>query len=85
MRAPLAVALRREAAIAAALSAQRQTLAATLIQGGLLDRRTERSTTERRAILDAAADRCARRIDELTRSQRTIAGDQQLVFAVLLG
>ena len=85
MRVPLATAVGREGAIAAAVAAQQHSVASALVQGGLFDRRLERQTTERRAVLEVAAARSARRADELVRSRLARIGEEHLVFAVIVG
>ena len=54
IRAPAALALDREHAIARDIERRHARMAATLIQGALFDRRTEREATAQRELLDEA-------------------------------
>jgi hypothetical protein len=83
-RIPLTTAIARERAIAATLAAQHATLATSLIQRGLFDRRAERRSAEQREIIADGANRSAERLDELLRWQTPAATERHLVFAVLL-
>lgn len=85
MRLPLATAMARERAIAARLAAQQRTLATSLIQRGLFNRRAEREAGQWRTVVGVAVDRSAARVADLVRSQSATAADRQLVFAVILG
>jgi hypothetical protein len=67
IRAPAALALDREHAIARDIDRRHARMAATLIQGALFDRRTEREATSQRELIDEAMSRCHTRIGELHR------------------
>ena len=67
IRAPAALALDREHAIARDIDRRHARMAATLIQGALFDRRTEREATSQRELIDEAMSRCHTRIAELHR------------------
>jgi superfamily II DNA or RNA helicase len=67
IHAPVALALDREHAIARDIDRRHARMAATLIQGALFDRRTEREAHSQRELIDQALGRCHRRIAELHR------------------
>jgi superfamily II DNA or RNA helicase len=67
IRAPAALAMDRERAIARDIDRRHARMAATLIQGALFDRRTERDATSQRELIDEAMSRCHQRIAELHR------------------
>jgi superfamily II DNA or RNA helicase len=78
----IALARRREDALAGALTAERARLAAALLQPGLFDRRAERTSAAQMAVLDEAVAACRARVEELARSGSTVAGPYRLAFAV---
>jgi len=80
---PLALASRREQAIADAIAAQRARLSASLLQRGLFDRRAERLLAAQGAVLDEALDRCRARIGEIARTERVVVERLRLAFAVI--
>jgi hypothetical protein len=65
-------ALQREGAIARALERHHARLAASLLQGGLFDRRTEREAAAQRELLEMALTRCRTRTDELQQRQAAV-------------
>jgi hypothetical protein len=67
IRAPVVLALDREHAIARDIDRRHARMAASLIQGALFDRRTEREATAQRELIDQALSRCHTRIAELHR------------------
>lgn len=69
MHTPLQLWLRREHALATALTASRARLSAGLLQLGLFDRRIERAAAAQDALLDAALSRSAARRDRLDASR----------------
>ena len=83
LKAPLDLALRREQAITAALTAERARLSAALLQPGLFDRRAERLLAAQSAVLDEALERCRVRIEEIVRTGRLVVERQRLAFAVI--
>ena len=62
-------ALEREDAIARALERHHARLAASLLQGGLFDRRTERDAAAQRELLEMALTHCRTRTEELRQRQ----------------
>jgi superfamily II DNA or RNA helicase len=78
-----ALAEQRELAIASALIERRARLAATLVQGGLFDRRAERLAAAQAALLEAAVRRSEERLTRLRR-HTVSAAPMQLAFAVLV-
>jgi len=83
LRAPLALAARREHAIAEALEAQRARLSAAQLQPGLFDRRAERAAAAQNATLDEALARCTTRLDELARTEPLVVDRHRLAFGVI--
>jgi superfamily II DNA or RNA helicase len=83
LRAPSALAVRREHAIATTLESQRARLSAALLQPGLFDRRAERATIAQRAVLDEALARCSTRLEELARFKRIEMASPVLAFGVI--
>ena len=83
LRAPAAIALERERAIATALERQRARMAASLLQGGLFDRRIEREAVAQRELLDHALSRCHTRIEELQRRQTASVIANRPAFALI--
>lgn len=83
-RPQLALAIRRERAIADALTERRARLSAALVQPGLFDRRLERAAVSQNAVIEEALSRCAARLGELERRGQVIADAAALAFAVLL-
>ena len=83
LQAPLDLALRRERAIEAALTAERARLSAALLQPGLFDRRAERAMTAQSAVLDEALRRCHVHIEEIDRTRRVHLERLRLAFAVI--
>ena len=69
LRTSAARALEREDAIARAIERHHARMAASLLQGGLFDRRTEREATAQRELLEMALTRCRTRTDELQQRQ----------------
>jgi len=72
----------REQAIAEGLRHQRARIAASLLQPGLFDRRAERAAAAQNATLDEALDRCARRLDDLSR-YGAVSIDRRLAFGLV--
>ena len=72
----------RERAIAEGLRQQRARIAASLLQPGLFDRRAERAAAAQNATLDEALDRCARRLDDLSR-YGAVSIDRRLAFGLV--
>ena len=72
----------RERAIAESLRQQRARIAASLLQPGLFDRRAERAAAAQNATLDEALDRCARRLDDLSRYD-AVSIDRRLAFGLV--
>jgi superfamily II DNA or RNA helicase len=72
----------RERAIAEGLRQQRARIAASLLQPGLFDRRTERAAAAQNATLDEALDRCARHLDDLSR-YGAVSIDRRLAFGLV--
>ena len=83
LKAPFDLALRREHAIAAALTAERARLSAALLQPSLFDHRAERSLAAQSAVVDEALERCRVRIEEIARTGRLVVERQRLAFAVI--
>jgi hypothetical protein len=81
--APIALALDRERAIAAALRMRRARLSAELLQPGLFDRRAERAAVAQDAVLDEAFSRCAARISNLMRSGPPYICRHRLAFGLI--
>jgi superfamily II DNA or RNA helicase len=79
---PHSLAVEREQAIADGLRQQRARIAASLLQPGLFDRRAERAAATESSTLDEALDRCATRLDELTR-HAAVSIDRHLVFGLI--
>ena len=84
MQLPVAVLTSRERSIARVLEDRHARLAATLLQAGLFDRRTERAAAAQAAVLQAARSRIATRLIELEASRRPMVEECRLVFAVAL-
>ena len=84
MRASVALLSRREHAIAAALEKRQARLAATLLQPGLFDRRSERAANVHASLMDEARSRTAARLVALGASVRPVVEERRLVFAVAL-
>ena len=72
----------RERAIAEGLRQQRARIATSLLQPGLFDRRAERAAAAQNATLDEALDRCARRLDDLSRFD-VVSIDRRLAFGLV--
>ncbi len=72
----------RERAIAEGLRHQRARIAASLLQPRLFDRRAERAAAAQNATLDEALDRCARRLDDLSR-YGAVSIDRHLAFGLV--
>jgi superfamily II DNA or RNA helicase len=71
IRTVASLALKREAALADGIVRRRARLAASLVQGGLFDRRAERDALFRRELLDHALSRFGERKAALERLNRT--------------
>jgi hypothetical protein len=84
MRAGIALHSQREQALAAALEKRHARLAATLLQHGLFDRRSERATNAHALLMDDARSGTAARLIALQASGRPAVEERRLVFAVAL-
>lgn len=84
MRASVALLSRREQAILEALENRHGRLAATLLQPGLFDRRSERAANVQALLMDEARSRTAARLIVLRASGRPVVEERSLVFAVAL-
>ena len=76
-------ALKRENAIARALERHHARLAATLLQGGLFDRRSEREAAAQRELLEMALTRCRIRTDELKQRQAAAVITSRPAFSLI--
>jgi hypothetical protein len=76
-------AIERENAIAQALERHHARLAASLLQGGLFDRRTEREAAAQRELLEMALTRCRTRIDELKQRQAAAVITSRPAFSLI--
>jgi hypothetical protein len=83
IRTPAALALDRERAIARDIDRRHARMAATLIQGGLFDRRPEREAAAQRELLDQALTRCRARIAELHRLRHVTIAAVRPVFSLI--
>jgi MoxR-like ATPase len=83
LRTSAARALERENAIARALERHHARLAATLLQGGLFDRRNEREAAAQRELLEMALTRCRTRIDELKQRQAAAVIASRPAFSLI--
>ena len=84
MQAPVTLLTRREQAIARLLEERHARLAATLLQSGLFDRRTERAAAAQAIVLHEAQQRTAAKLTELAAAGRPLVEECRLVFAVAL-
>lgn len=84
MQDRVALLIRREQAIAAALEKRHARLAATLLQPGLFDKRSDRAAQAHAALLDEARSRTAARLAALEASGKPVMEACSLVFAVAL-
>jgi hypothetical protein len=83
LRPVLDLAVRREHAIATMLGARRARMAATVIQPGLFDRRTEKAAAAQVAIVDEALARCRVRLSELGDARSLMVERRDLAFALV--
>jgi len=83
LQTPLALASRRERAIADALTRERARLSAALLQPGLFDRRAERTLAAQTAVTHEALARCRIRMEELASTARLLVERPRLAFAVI--
>ena len=83
LRKYLDLASRRERAIARTIETARARLAATLVQRGLFDRRTERAFAAQTAVLDDALVRCRTRLDEIAATARIVAEPGCVAFVLI--
>jgi superfamily II DNA or RNA helicase len=84
MQDRVALLIRREQAIAAALEKRHARLAANLLQPGLFDKRSDRAAQAHAALLDEARSRTAARLAALEASGKPVMEACSLVFAVAL-
>lgn len=82
MEAPLRLWVRREQALAAALTATRARLSHGLLQPGLFDRRVERAASAQDAQLDAALSQSAARRERLRASRHARWESCELALAI---
>jgi superfamily II DNA or RNA helicase len=83
LRTPLALASRRERAIAGSIAAQRARLAADLLQPGLFDRRAERLRAAQAAVLDEALAHCRAHLETISGIGHPAIERIRLAFAVI--
>ena len=76
-------ALEREGAIARALERHHARMAASLLQGGLFDRRAEREATAQREVLEMALTRCRTRTEELQQRQAAAVITSRPAFSLI--
>jgi len=81
---PLTLAAAREHAIREALTRHRARLSATLLQGGLFDRRGERAAAAQTAIIEEALERCAVRLRDIDEAQPLATERPTLGFVLLV-
>ncbi len=58
-------------------------MAASLLQGGLFDRRTEREATAQRELLEMALTRCRTRTEELQQRQAAAVITSRPAFSLI--
>ena len=83
IHAPVALALDREHAIERDIDRRHARMAATLIQGALFDRRTERDAHSQRELIDQALSRCHARIAELQRLRHITSAAIRPAFSLI--
>jgi superfamily II DNA or RNA helicase len=83
LRTPLALASRRERAIADSIAAERARMAADLLQPGLFDRRAERLRAAQAAVLDEALAHCRAHLQTIAGLGHPIIERLRLAFAVI--
>jgi hypothetical protein len=83
LRTPLALASRRERAIADSIAADRARLAADLVQPGLFDRRAERLRAAQAAVLDEALAHCRAHLETISGTRHLVIERLRLAFAVI--
>lgn len=83
LRTSAARALEREDAIARALERHHARLAASLLQGGLFDRRTEREAAAQRELLEMALMHCRTRTEELRQRQAAAVITSRPAFSLI--
>jgi superfamily II DNA or RNA helicase len=83
LRTSAARALERENAIARALERHHARLAATLLQGGLFERRTEREAAAQRELLEMALTHCQTRTEELRQRQAADVTASRPAFSLI--
>ncbi|HET9358112.1 MAG TPA: DEAD/DEAH box helicase [Vicinamibacterales bacterium] len=83
LRTPLALASRRERAIASSIAADRARLAADLLQPGLFDRRAERLRAAQAAVLDEALAHCRAHLETISGTGHPVIERLHLAFAVI--
>jgi hypothetical protein len=83
LRTPLALASRRERAIAGSIAADRARLAADLLQPGLFDRRAERLRAAQAAVLDEALAHCRTQLETISGTRHPVIERLRLAFAVI--
>jgi len=79
----LALATRRERAIAAAMRTRHARLSAPLLQPGLFDRRTDRAASAQSLLVEQALERSTARLASLDRLRRLRADDRSILFGVV--
>jgi hypothetical protein len=84
LREPLALWVRRELDVIDVMRQDHARMSATLLQGGLFDRRTDRAAAAQAAMLEAALSRCRGRLAELRACDDLHAERCDLAFAVIL-
>jgi superfamily II DNA or RNA helicase len=84
IRRSLDLAIDRERAILAALADRRARMAATLLQPGLFDRRSEHAAAAQAAIVNEAVARCEARLSDLRAAYVLGVARCELVFALVL-
>ncbi len=83
-RPPLALWAARERDLMATIRDDHARLSASLLQGSLFDRRSERLAASRAALLDEALSRCGRRLHSLVADEHLRGDTCDLVFAVVV-
>jgi hypothetical protein len=83
LRTPLALASRRERAIADSIAVDRARLAAELLQPGLFDRRAERLRAAQATVLDEALEQCRAHLDSISGTGHPVIERLRLAFAVI--
>jgi hypothetical protein len=79
----LALATRRERAIAAAMRTRHARLSAPLLQPGLFDRRIDRAASAQSLLVEQALERSTARLASLDRLRHLRADDRSILFGVV--